>query len=375
MPRALVAGASDIGRVRDRNEDSFAIGDLDAGELWDGEGALATTGPRGPFVVVCDGMGGAAGGEVASELATRAAWRDLAAAHATDDPEVFARLVRRAVRAANQRVWDEAQREPTLRGMGTTLSAVGIVGRHLVIAQVGDSRVYVHRAGVLTQVTRDQTLSSALVGAGKYTQAEAEALVGAATILQALGVAADVDPSLSIVDLRRDDRVLVCSDGLHNQLGVSTIAAILDGRKGPDVVAAALVATARAAGGADNITAVVMFASGDDLPATTSIDELPRFVEFDPHEEGDRALTSTSYVARRLAARAGIIADPGPPVVPPTAQHAVVPRGRRAHGVPLAEVAGPARRQVASAGRTATIVAVLGALVAAAVGWWLAGYL
>ena len=117
MPRALVAGASDIGRVRDRNEDSFAIGDLDAGELWDGEGALATTGPRGPFVVVCDGMGGAAGGEVASELATRAAWRDLAAAHATDDPEVFARLVRRAVRAANQRVWEEAQREPTLRGM------------------------------------------------------------------------------------------------------------------------------------------------------------------------------------------------------------------------------------------------------------------
>lgn len=104
MPRVLVAGASDIGRIRERNEDSFVVGDLDAGELWDGDGPLETSGARGAFVVVCDGMGGAAGGEVASELATRAAWRDLSGAQVTDDPQVFARLLRRAVRAANQRV-------------------------------------------------------------------------------------------------------------------------------------------------------------------------------------------------------------------------------------------------------------------------------
>lgn len=371
--RVRVAGASDIGRIRERNEDSFIVGDLDAGELWDGDGPLESGGPRGAFVVVCDGMGGAAGGEVASELATRAAWRDLAGAHATEDPQVFARLLRRAVRAANQRVWDESRREPTLRGMGTTLSAVGVAGRFLVVAQVGDSRVYVHRGGVLTQVTRDQTLTSAMVAAGKHTQAEAEALVGGATILQALGVGDDVEPSLSIVDLRRDDRVLVCSDGLYNQLGAATMEAILDGRKGPEAIAQSLCEAARAAGGADNITAVVLFAVGDELPAATSADDLPKFVEFDPREEGDRALTSTSYVARRLAARAGIGDDPGPPVVPATGQHAVVPRGRVAPGMTLADVAGPAARRASRPSNAWLLAALVGSALAAALGWYLAG--
>lgn len=376
MARVLVGGATDVGRIRDSNEDAFVVGDLDRGELWDGGGDLELAGPRGPYVVVCDGMGGAAGGEVASELATRASWRELAAAQATGDPEVFARLVRRAVRAANQRVWDEAQREPTLRGMGTTLSAVGLAGRHLVVAQVGDSRVYVHRAGVLTQVTRDQTLTSALVAAGKLTEAEAEATVGGGTILQALGVADDVEPSLSIVDLRRDDRVLVCSDGLYNQLGIATMEAILDGRKGPTALATALCEAARAAGGADNITAVVLFASGDELPPRASDDDLPRFVEFDPREAGDRAFTSTSYVARRLAARAGIGDDPGPPVVPPTGQHAVVTRRRPTRGPdPRAAVSldGPAARRLDGErpGRWLALATVV-ALIAGLVGWWLA---
>ncbi|MBE7450403.1 MAG: serine/threonine-protein phosphatase [Kofleriaceae bacterium] len=372
MARALVAGASDIGLVRERNEDAFAIGDLDAGELWDGDGPLVSVGARGPFAVVCDGMGGAAGGEVASELASRAAWRHLAEAQATDDPEVFARLLRRAVRAANQRVWDEAQREPTLRGMGTTLSAIGLAGPRLVVAQVGDSRVYVHRGGVLTQVTRDQTLASALVAAGKHDEASAHAITGGGTILQALGVDDDVEPSLSLVELRRDDRVLVCSDGLYNQLGPATMEAILDGRKGPDALAAALCEAARAAGGHDNITAVVMFVGDEGLPAPASADDLPRFVEFDPLEEGERALTSTSYVARRLAARAGIGEDPRPPVVPPTGRHAVVPRGRVAAGLPLADVAGPAARQLARPRRWWPLV-LAGVAAAGALGWWLAG--
>lgn len=373
MARATVAAASDIGRIRDRNEDAFVVGDLDAGELWDGDGELEVTGPRGVFAVVCDGMGGAAGGEVASELASRAAWRDLAGAQATTDPEVFARLMRRAIRAANLRVWEESQREPTLRGMGTTMSVAGIAGRHLIIGQVGDSRVYVHRAGVLTQVTRDQTLTSALVGAGRLSEAEAEAVVGGATILQALGVAADVEPSMSIVDLRRDDRVLLCSDGLYNQLGPSTMEAILDGRKGPSSLATSLCEAARAAGGADNITAVVVFATGDDLPPPASADDLPRFVEFDSSEQGERALTSTSYVARRLAARAGIGDDPGPPAVPPTGQHTVVPRGRLGPGMSLHDVAGPAARRLRRQRVPTVVLGVVFAVVAGLLGWWLAG--
>jgi len=358
------SGATDIGRIRDRNEDAFAIGDLDAGELFDGDAALASTGARGLFALVCDGMGGAAGGEVASELAVRTTWREMREAHTTDDPEVFARLMRRAVRSANQRVFDESEREASLRGMGTTLSSIGVCAGQLIAAQVGDSRAYLLRAGQLTQITRDQTLTSALVGAGR-DPAEA-ALAGGATILQALGVAPDVEPSLSMVALRRGDRVLICSDGLYNQLGLSTLQAILDGRASPGARARSLCDAARAAGGADNITAVIVDLDDASLPALVGDGEQPRFVEFDPREEGERALTATSYVARRLAAQAGIGIDPGPPIVPATGRHPVVRRGR----VPT----GPLRTARTTPQRLGKTVALAVAVILAAlVGWWLAG--
>ena len=180
-------GRTDIGRIRERNEDAFALGDLDAGTLWSGDGVVSSAGSRGLFAVVCDGMGGAPGGEVASELAVETTWRELRTAAATDDPEIAARILRRAVRAANLRVHGESRREPGLRGMGTTLSACLVAGGQLVSAQIGDSRVYVLRRGALTQVTRDQTVGQALRVAGRISEAEAHALVGGGTILQALG--------------------------------------------------------------------------------------------------------------------------------------------------------------------------------------------
>ncbi|MBL8619761.1 MAG: serine/threonine-protein phosphatase [Myxococcales bacterium] len=363
MLAVIGSGATDRGRIRERNEDSFALGDLDAERLFDGEGTLTAAGPRGLCAIVCDGMGGAAGGDVASELAARATWRELLADHATDDPEVFARLLRRAVRVANQRVYEEAEREPSLRGMGTTLSAVGVAGGRLVCAQIGDSRVYLCRAGVLTQLTRDQTLTSALVGAGR-DPLEA-ALAGGSTILQALGVNPDVEPSLSMVPLCRADRVLVCSDGLYNHLGAPTMAAILDSRGGPAAVARMLCDAACAAGGTDNITAVVLDVDGDALPAADPAGPPPRFVEFDPREQGERALTSTSYVVRRLAAQAGIGDDPGPPVVPATGRHPVIV-GERLPA--LAPAAPPAP------GKTVRLLGLIAAaLIAGALGWWLAG--
>jgi protein phosphatase len=312
-------GRSDVGRVRERNEDAFAIGDLDAGTLWSGDGVLDSDGARGLFAVVCDGMGGAAGGDVASELAVATTWRELRDAAGSDDPEIAARILRRAVRAANLRVHGESRREPGLRGMGTTLSGCVVAGACLVSAQIGDSRVYVLRGGLLTQVTRDQTVGQALRVAGRLSEAEASLLVGGGTILQALGVAPDVEPSLSLCELRRGDRVLLCSDGLTNQLGEGTIAVILADGRDPDVSTRALIDAACAAGGHDNITAVVIDVDGDALPPVRDPHgDRPRFVEFDPREEGARALTSTSYVARRLAARAGLGPDPGPPVVPAT---------------------------------------------------------
>ena len=368
-----IYGASDIGSVRDDNEDAFAIGDLDKARLWDGTDEQITSGPRAAILVVCDGMGGAQGGEVASDLAARVVWEEMRDAQATHEVAVYARLLRRAVRAANRRVFEHAKQEPSLRGMGTTLSAVGFAGSHAVIAQVGDSRVYVQRAGCLVQVTRDQSLISALLHAGRISQTEARPHVGGSAILQALGVGEDVDPSLSVVDLRRGDRVLLCSDGLHGLVADGGIATILHARANPRDAALSLIAAAKAAGGADNITAIVCDVDGDELVEPASEDDLPRYTELDPHEEGERALTSTSYVARRLAARIGIGDDPGPPVVPATGQHAIVrpPRGLD----PMREVRdvhGPAHRELGKKGVPLAVWLVLLGLAAIA-GWIAAG--
>ena len=205
-----VVGATDVGSVREHNEDCFLAGDLDGQKVieitepWVSEAAA-----RGPLLVVCDGMGGVDGGEVASDLAAKVMWREMKGTPATKDPEVFARLMRRAARVANHEVHELGGREPGLRGMGTTLSAAGVIGDRLIVATVGDSRVYVLRTGALVQVTRDQSLHSALIAAG-HNEDEAASAGGA--ILQALGVGDDVEPSLSMISLRRGDRVLLCSD-------------------------------------------------------------------------------------------------------------------------------------------------------------------
>lgn len=369
----VVAGASDVGQVREHNEDHFLVGDLDSGLPIDVAQPWAASSDRGPFLVVCDGMGGVDGGEIASELAAMVLWREMKRTPPSREPEVFARLLRRAVRVANHDVHAMARREPGLRGMGTTVSAAGVVGDRLVLATVGDSRAYVLRNGALVQVTRDQSLQSALLAAG---HSENEAASAGGAILQALGVADDVDPSLSIIELRRGDRVLLCSDGLHGLVGDPALALLL---AEPHSVADAvrlLIAAARAAGGSDNITAVVCELGGERLDPPSSDDDLPSFREFDPQQEGDPALTSTSYVARRLAARIGLPTASIPPSIPATGQHAVLRSqiGIRppATAAPLEDVDGPARRRL-RAGRLVWWPYVAIAVIACAIAWWLGG--
>lgn len=378
MPHAaldiVVVGASDIGQVREHNEDHLLVGDLDTNLPVDVAEPWSSAGERGPLLVVCDGMGGVDGGEIASELAALVMWREMKRTPATRDPEVFARLLRRAARVANHDVHAMARREPGLRGMGTTLSAAGVVGDRLILATVGDSRAYVLRSGALVQVTRDQSLQSALLAAG-HSPNEAASAGGA--ILQALGVGSDVEPSLSIIELRRGDRVLLCSDGLHGLVGDPALALLLSE---PHTVAEAvklLIAAARAAGGGDNITAVVCELSGDRLVTPGGDDDLPKFREFDPQQEGDPALTSTSYVARRLAARIGIPTPSIPPSIPVTGQHAVLRSdiGIRlpATALPIEQdVDGPARRRLREGGLGWwPYVAIV--VIACAIAWWLGG--
>ncbi len=369
-----VAAGTDIGAVRDHNEDHFLVGDLDNGALLD-----AVTEPwkasadRGVLLVVCDGMGGVVGGEVASELAAKVIWREMKETAATKDPEVFARLLRRATRVANHEVHAMSRREAGLRGMGTTVSAAGVAGNRLVVATVGDSRAYILRNGVLVQITRDQSLQSALLAAG-HDPDEAERAGSA--ILQALGVGPDVEPSLSIIDVRRGDRVLLCSDGLHGLVGDPALALLMSAPHTVGQAVTLLVTAARAAGGTDNITAVVADLDGERLPVPTSEDDLPTFREFDPQKEGDPALSSSSYVARRLAARIGLPSASFPPSIPVTGQHAVLRSqiGIRvpATALPIEDVDGPARAHLRMA-RIQWWVIIAICLVSCGIAWVLGG--
>jgi protein phosphatase len=367
-----VAAASDVGQVREHNEDRFLVGDLDGGDLVEMAEPWHGSAERGALLVVCDGMGGVAGGEVASELASRVIWREMKATPATRDPEVFARLLRRATRVANHEVHAMARQEPGLRGMGTTASAAGVVGDRLVVATVGDSRVYVLRAGTLVQVTRDQSLQSALIMAG---HARDDAERAGSAILQALGVGDDVEPSLSIIELRRGDRVLLCSDGLHGLVGDPALALLLSAPRTVAESVSMLVTAARAAGGSDNITAVVVDLAGDRLEPPRGGDDLPKFREFDPQKEGDPALTSTSYVARRLAARVGLSTQSIPPSIPVTGQH---PALRSSVGIRVPATAlpidldGPARQRIKRMAIPWWVIFAVG-MVACAIAWAFGG--
>lgn len=369
----VVVGATDIGQVREHNEDHLLVGDLDSKAKLDVTEPWTAKADRGPLLVVCDGMGGVVGGEVASELAAQVLWREMKGTPAVRDVEVFARLLRRAVRVANNEVYAMARRESGLRGMGTTLSAAGVLGDRLILATVGDSRAYVLRTGALVQVTRDQSLQSALIAAGHSANEVANA---GGAILQALGVGEDVEPSLSIISLRRGDRVLLCSDGLYGLVGDPALALLLSEPHTVEQAVRLLVAAARAAGGSDNITAIVCEVSGDRFIAPIDDDDLPTFREFDPQKEGDPALTSTSYVARRLAAKIGIPTHSIPPSIPVTGQHAVLRSSSGHRLAPTAlpvELDGPARQRLRDRPPGGWWwYAVAGAL-ACVIAWWLGG--
>src|SRR5262249_21322006 len=150
----------------EHNEDHFLVGDLDTLLPVDVAQPWHATGDRGPLLVVCDGMGGVDGGEIASELAALVLWREMKRTPDTRDPEVFARLLRRAARVATHEGLAGARRAPGGGAWAPPGPAAGAPPARLILATVGDSRAYVLRSGALVQVTRDQSLQSALLAAG-----------------------------------------------------------------------------------------------------------------------------------------------------------------------------------------------------------------
>jgi serine/threonine protein phosphatase PrpC len=269
-----VFGKTDLGRTRDHNEDTFLVADLTRKVAsLQPDVREHEVGPRGSLFMVADGMGGAAAGEVASRMAVDAIFTHLTSVW-TQDTDVsanrFAYRMKEAVELANSRIHVHAREHPEVRGMGTTATVAGIFGSNLYLAQVGDSRAYLIRQGVATQITKDQSLMQRLVEAGEITEEEAEHSERRNIILQALGPDPRVKVDLTWQELRKGDILVLCSDGLSGQVKKEEIAALAT--EIPDLMAlcSRLVELANERGGPDNITAVAARFGGDGLPEPDS---------------------------------------------------------------------------------------------------------
>src|SRR5688500_13643392 len=267
--RVEVFGKTDLGRTREHNEDRFLVADLTrkAASLQP-DVRQHTIGPRGTLLDVADGMGGAAAGELASEMATYTIYGHLVKTWNAEEeitPQRFAYRLMEAAEAANASIHAHAKAHPEVRGMGTTTTAAGVLNDHLYLTQVGDSRAYLIRGGPAPQITKDQSLMQRLVEAGELTEEEAAQSERRNIILHALGPAPKGKVDLTHQEVRRGDILVLCSDGLSGQVKKDEMAQIVTAA--PDLSAACekLIALANERGGPDNITVVVARFDGDGL--------------------------------------------------------------------------------------------------------------
>lgn len=227
------AARSDVGLLREGNEDS----------------AYAS----GRLLAVADGMGGHAHGEVASSVAIAAMSSLDADAQGGD----LLSAIEAAVRDANRKLHEMVGRDPSLKGMGTTLTAMLWSGTRVALVHVGDSRAYLLRAGELYQITHDHTLVQSLVDDGRITQDEAATHPQRSILLRALDGSGEVDPDLSLREAQIGDRYLLCSDGLSGVVSAETLHHTLSTIEDPDGVVRTLIDLANRGGGPDNITCVL----------------------------------------------------------------------------------------------------------------------
>lgn len=256
VPVVRFAAKTDLGRVRENNEDKFDFYEVDSPTL------LAT---RGCLYAVADGMGGHAAGQIASELALKSV-----IAHYYDSPnDDIPSSILEAISEANETVHNVAQMVPGRENMGTTLTMAVFAEDRVYVGQVGDSRAYLVREGEIRQVTFDHSWVAEQVRIGVLTQEEAEVHPHRNIITRSIGTLPTVDPDVFIEQARPGDVWVLCSDGLTGHVSEGDILQIA-ARHTPSEVARQLIELASARGGRDNITVFVIaicdLVPGDHLP-------------------------------------------------------------------------------------------------------------
>jgi len=260
------------GKVRKNNEDAYLVSALDGEEpLVNGLRPHSPIRQTGILAAVADGMGGAASGEIASRegLASLAVnlfghWGRLPTAKAVEAD--LLRALKHAAEAASSAVARYADVVRTSRGMGSTLTAAVVWNGYAYIAQVGDSRAYLFREPRLAPLTEDQTLVRELINQGTLTPEQARVHPQRSVITQALGGPDPIRVALGKVTLRRGDRLLLCSDGLHGELADAQLEAILALGLPAQETLDKMLLEALAQGGRDNITALLLELSDTSFP-------------------------------------------------------------------------------------------------------------
>jgi len=244
------------------NEDSFLVADLSTGDTVAGADTnIHSLGERGSLMIVSDGMGGAAAGEVASEMAVTIIREAIV--EMPSSMEISERL-KTAAETANERIWNHAQSNMELSGMGATLTAVLVQGTTAYIAQVGDSRAYLVRGERIKQLTKDQSLAQMLVDSGAIKPEQIDS-VPQNVIMQALGTQPVVKVAMTAVGLFRSDCLVICSDGLSNKVTSDELREAAGETEDLTEACRKLIATANDRGGEDNITVVIARFDGEAL--------------------------------------------------------------------------------------------------------------
>ena len=277
-----IHATSHIGRVRKGNEDNYLLLNLAEAKTWTGsqepdefviESQKFEVDERGVVLAVSDGMGGALAGEVASKMAVET----VSECFLNEDPEktvtpedsndsLVAQLYGATV-SANHLIHYQGRTDPQYQGMGATFTAVGISRASVDLVQVGDSRAYLLRNGKVTQITKDQSLVQQLIDSGQIQPEEAESHALKNVILQALGAQNEIYPVASRLDSRRDDVLLICSDGLSNKINAADMQEILiENFEKLEQACVDLVKRANERGGEDNITVILAKLTGSALP-------------------------------------------------------------------------------------------------------------
>jgi PPM family protein phosphatase len=249
-PGVEIAGLTDVGRLRENNEDSYLYWEPGTDEEFHRKGRLA---------IIADGMGGYEGGQEASRLAVETV-RDIYGDHFDGDPQT---TLIAAMETAHRTIQNYASKHPNLTGMGTTCTAISIVGRQLAFAHIGDSRLYLVRAESVSRLTRDHSYVGKLVESGIVRSEDAEMHPQRHILTAALGSGKEVTPDVPdhSIPLEAGDSLLLCTDGLWSLIAEQTLAYMV--RTNPPAKACSeLVQTALDRGGPDNITVMVLRING-----------------------------------------------------------------------------------------------------------------